>query len=445
MAGSSHTPVAPAPPPESAASATPGPTGAPPQVPAGSATPGPAGAPPLASLTESAAWRVATRSILFTFGLVFAIWLAVRLEQVIIQALLAVILAAGMTPIVDRLAHPKPLGIGERMWTPPRALVVLVLYLLLLLVVSLVIAIVVPPVVEDFEDLVRRLPRYGDAFEAWLESLVTRFPFLQAIQADRTLAEQLAASAGQLVTFAGQALVVVQVAVDVLAAALNGIFILILALYITVDRERIQRYLIGFLPADRQVQARSIASRIGDRLGGWLRGQVLLSAIIGALTFVGLTAIGIRYPVLLALVAAIGEAIPMIGPIISAIPAVIIAFFHSPLQGLLTLGLYIVIQQLENNLIVPKVMERAVALHPLAVMLALLAGAELLGVTGAILSLPVAAALAVVIDEIRRERQLMAERKEGTVGDQPVLLTAPKPTPTSSPQGPRGSKSRRRP
>jgi predicted PurR-regulated permease PerM len=94
----------------------------------------------------------------------------------------------------------------------------------------------------------------------------------------------------------------------------------------------------------------------------------------------------------------------MIGPIVSAIPAILIASFYSPVLGLLTLGLYILIQQLENHLIVPKVMERAVSLHPLAVLLALLAGSQLMGVTGAILSVPVAAAVAVIVDEIRRER-----------------------------------------
>ena len=122
-----------------------------------------------------------------------------------------------------------------------------------------------------------------------------------------------------------------------------------------------------------------------------------------------------RYAVLLALIAAVGEAIPLIGPIISAIPAVIVASFQSPLQGLLTLGLYILVQQLENNLIVPKVMERAVALHPLAVMLALLAGSELMGISGAILSVPVAAALSVLVREVRLGRREREERKQAVV------------------------------
>ncbi len=142
------------------------------------------------------------------------------------------------------------------------------------------------------------------------------------------------------------------------------------------------------------------------------------------MTFVGLSLIGVNYAVLLALIAAVGEAIPLIGPIISAVPAVIVAFFEFPLQGFLTLGLYILIQQLENNLIVPKVMERAVALHPLAVMVALLAGAELLGVTGAILSVPVAAAFSVVVQEARRLQRRRDQRKAGLLepGGAPAVV-----------------------
>jgi predicted PurR-regulated permease PerM len=118
--------------------------------------------------------------------------------------------------------------------------------------------------------------------------------------------------------------------------------------------------------------------------------------------------IGVRYAVLLSIIAALGEAVPTIGPIVSAVPAVAIAFFQSPLQGFLTLGMYVIIQQLENSVIVPKVMERAVALHPLAVLVAILVGAELLGVIGAVLSVPVAAAILVIVEEVRRERNSAA-------------------------------------
>jgi predicted PurR-regulated permease PerM len=367
---------------------------------------------PPGGLTEGAAWRAAARTVLFTFGLLCATWLVAQLKAVVIQVLLAVILAAGMTPLVDHLARRQWLGIGRWSWTPPRALVVLLLYLLLLGAIGLAGALLVPPLVAEVEDLVQRLPQFRTDFQAWVAALPQRYPFLPSLDLGPGLAEQLGTVAARFSGLLGQALVVARVVLGVVAGAVSSVFILVLALYLTADGARIQRYAIGFFPAEHRAQAERLTARIGERLGGWVRGQLHLGAIIGAVTLVGLTLIGVRYAVLLALIAAVGEAVPLVGPVFSAIPAVIVAFTQSPLQGVLTLGLYVVVQQLENHVVVPKVMQRAVALHPLAVMVALLAGAELLGVTGAILSLPVAAALAVVVDELWLERQRAGGRQQ---------------------------------
>jgi predicted PurR-regulated permease PerM len=357
--------------------------------------------PPPAGLTESAAWRVASRTVVFVIGLLVLLWVVIQLRAVLVQVLLAVILAAGMAPLVDRLTLSE--DAKRWRWRPPRALVVLVLYIILLALLSLLGMLVFPPLFREVEELARHTPEYAIELQAWLESAPSTYPWLPSDLA-QTVAQQVRGLTGQLFGLISQALVVFRVALGVLSGTLNGIFTLILALYITADSRRILNYLLAFLPRARREQAERVASHIGLRLGGWVRGQLLLSAIIGLLTLVGLSVIGVRYAVLLALIAAIGEAVPMVGPIFSAIPAVIIAFTHSPQQGFMTLGLYVLIQQLENNLIVPKVMGRAVELHALAVMLALLAGSELMGVTGAILSVPVTAALSVVVDELRRER-----------------------------------------
>lgn len=353
-------------------------------------------------LDEGALWRVASRTVLFTLGLLLLGWLLVELRAVVVQVLLAIILAAGMAPLVDRLTEPDPL---RKHWRPPRALVVLLLYLLLVLILLLLGSLVLPPLFRELEDLARRLPIYADSIQSWLLSLPERYPFLPAVDVTATLGQQLETLASQLIGLLSQAIVVVQVALGIVGGAFNAVFTLILALYMTADSRRIMRYLISFLPVDRHAQAERVVWRIGQRLGGWVRGQLLLSAIIGLLTLIGLSVIGVRYAVLLALIAAVGEAIPMVGPIISAVPAVVIAFIYSPVQGLLTLGLYVLVQQLENHLIVPRVMSRAVSLHPLAVLLALLAGGELMGIAGAILAVPITAALAVIVDEIRHERR----------------------------------------
>jgi predicted PurR-regulated permease PerM len=182
------------------------------------------------------------------------------------------------------------------------------------------------------------------------------------------------------------------------------LFSLILALYMTIDGERIRRYLIGFLPSDRLDQALLITERIGVRLGAWARGEALLGVIIGGMTWLGATILGLPYAGALALVAGVGELVPNLGPIIAAVPLIAVGLLVSPTHGLLALVLAVVIQQLENNLIVPRVMSRAVDLHPVAVMLSILAGNELMGIPGALLAVPVVASLSVIVDEIQRER-----------------------------------------
>src|SRR5262249_24886232 len=151
----------------------------------------------------------------------------------------------------------------------------------------------------------------------------------------------------------------------------------------------------------RVVQARRVSDAIGERMGGWLLGQVALSSSIGLASFVALEVIGVDNALLLAVVAAVAELIPIIGPWIAALPAVAVAFAQEPLKALLTVIAYVLIQQVESNLLAPRIMGRAVRLHPLAVILALLAGASLFGIVGALVAVPVASAVSVVLDEVR--------------------------------------------
>ena len=348
----------------------------------------------------NAVWGAAWRTVALIVAIVAGVWLAVALQAIVVQVLLATIIAAGMTPLVDRVASSEEAR-PRRGWRPPRALAVLAIYAAMLGLLVLVITIVVPPAARDVRDLVPRLPGIGRQWVTATIAVLETVPFLAGVDIAQSLGQLVDQLLQQVANLVGQALKVVQFAVSFLTTALDSVFVLILALYLTADATRIRSWAIGFVPPSRRPRASRIAGHVGTRLGGWLRGQLLLSAIIGVVVLVGLLALGVPYAVLLALVAAVGEAVPMVGPILSAIPAVLVGLTQSPTTGLLVLALYVVVQQLENHLIVPKVMERAVEIHPLAIMLALLAGSQLMGITGAILSVPVAAAFAVILDEFR--------------------------------------------
>jgi predicted PurR-regulated permease PerM len=337
-------------------------------------------------------WRLAVRIILLVTAIVLGLWLVVTLRQVLVQVLLAIILAAGLTPLVDWLASR---GL-------PRGLAVLLIYLALILLLIGLGVLVVPPIVDEIERLALTAPHYGDLVVDRLRELREQYPFIPPL--DEQVLQQLRGLGSQLGLVASQALSVARVALGIFSGLFNAILVLILTLYLVVFGQTIRAYLLSFVAPARRPWLVEVTDRMGRRMGGWLLGQLALSLTIGVVSYVGLSVLGVRYALFLAVVAAIGEAVPNIGPILSTIPAVLVALTHSPLLALATLGLYVGIQQLENNLLVPKIMERAVELHPFATIIALLVGVELLGVVGAIISVPVTAALAVALDEVRWAR-----------------------------------------
>jgi predicted PurR-regulated permease PerM len=368
-----------------------------------------------AGVSESVAWRVLSRTVLFTIALLIALWLLIQLNAVIVRLVLAVILAAGMKPLVDRLTSYELRRQGW--WTPPRGLVVLVVYVMTIVLVVVASSLILQVVVVEVSNLVNGLPVYAPRMVVWVNGLIDLVPGGRDMLEGFDIGAQFSSLVERLLSVFAQAVYVLQYVLGLVSGLLDVLMILLLALYITTDGPRIGRYLLAFLPADRHEQAARITSRIFVRLGGWVSGQLTLCVIIGVMAWLGLTVIGVPYAVVLGLVAGILEAVPNIGPIIAAVPAVLVAALYSPLQAVLVLLLYVVIQQLENYVVVPRVMSRAVELHPLAVLLALMVGGELMGVLGAVLAVPVTAAISVIVDEIRTERLAPPIHPEDVVSD----------------------------
>ncbi len=337
-------------------------------------------------------WRLALRIVLLTTAVVVGLWLVVMLSGVLLRLLAAVILATGLAPLVRQLHR---LGL-------PRGAAVLLIYLAFILAVVGFLVLVVPPLVQQTAELVRDAPQYGARIQQTLLDLRKRFPFLPPL--DQQLAQQVTGLGEQIGAVLTQAFVVLEFALGVFSGLVSAVLVLLITLYLIVDGARIREYFLSFVAPARRERLRRVTDRIGERMGGWLIGQVELSLVIGVVVYLGLTVLGVQGALLLAVVAAVGEAIPIVGPVLSAIPAVIVALTQSPLLALATAIMYLVVQQLENNLLVPKIMERAVAIHPLAVIIALIIGGELLGIGGALVAVPVAAALAVILDELRWER-----------------------------------------
>ena len=346
-------------------------------------------------LTERQIIRVVVRSFLAIALLMLIGWFAWTVRSVLVLILLAVVLATGLGPVVDVLTGANPPRTRFRM---ARSVATLLIYLVLILALTLLVVGFVPAVANQAESLVVDLPIYYSQLLDTARYLGQTYPFLANL--DQQLSASLNEIAGNASAIFGRAGSVLRLIGTLLSGLLSIIFLLVLTYYLIQEGDRVRGWLIWLLPEDSRALASSVAVRAQARIGSWLVGQFALSLIIGSMSFVGLSIIGVPYALLLAAIAAIGEVIPIIGPIIAAVPAIIIALFVSPLTGLLTLGLAILVQQLENNLIVPQVMRRAVDLSPVVVLAAIMIGSEALGVVGAILALPVAATISIVVDEL---------------------------------------------
>ena len=337
-------------------------------------------------------WATPVRLVVAAVGALVALWLVVELRDLLFQVLIATILAAGISPLTVRLTR---VGL-------PRGVSVLLIYVLAILAIGGLGVLLVPPVVSQVQSLVVQAPNFGAQFVRSLDDLQRQFPFLPPLgPALQSQVQQLGNQAGAI--FA-QALNLIGVALGVFGGLLTLLLTLLITFYLVVDGERVRAYLLSFLPASRLAEARRVTDAIGARMGGWLLGQIVLSTAIGLASAIALLIIGIPNALLLAVVAAVAELVPIVGPWIAAIPAVVVAFTQDPLKALFTIIAYVIIQQLESNLLAPRIMGRAVRLHPLAVILALLAGAGLFGIVGALVAVPVASAIAVLLDEVRKGR-----------------------------------------
>ena len=176
-----------------------------------------------------------------------------------------------------------------------------------------------------------------------------------------------------------------------------------------VERPRIQRYVLAFLPAEQRAGARSAWNDVELRLGLWVRGQLTLMATMGVMTGIAYTLLGVPGALLLALIAAITEAIPIVGPLLGAIPAVLVAATVSPELALIVAGIYVVLQFVEGNVLVPIVMRNAVGISPLLILVSLLIGAAAGGFVGAFLAVPVAASLEIVLQRLQAREEPVAQ------------------------------------
>ncbi len=326
---------------------------------------------------DSLTIHISTLSLIKILAVALMIAFLYLVWDIIVLLFVSLVFAATLSPSIDWLEKKKI----------PRAAGIMLIYVGALFILSLVIVLIIPPITSQVDQLATTFPIYYEKFIQLFGDLQLKSDFAQSFQ-------QSLNSFGQ--TLSGYTGGVVTTVSGIFGGLTTFFLVLVLTFYFSVKKDGLKHFLRSVTPASHQKYTENMFIRIQDKLGLWLRGQLMLSGIIFVVTWIGLMILGVKYALVLALIAGITEVIPFIGPVIGAIPAVILAFFQAPIMALFVLILYLVIQQLEGNIIVPKVMQKTVGLNPIVVIVVILLGAKIAGVLGAVLSLPVTLAIMVV-------------------------------------------------
>ena len=315
--------------------------------------------------------------------------------RVILLVFVAVLLASALEPMLGWLRARLPVL--------SRAGTIIIVYVGFFLTVIAIAFVLVPAAIGQAERILADLPPFFAQARAWAEdirpaALSTSLTALIDSVAS-TLKPPEAPNPDDVVEVG----TTVAELVATLATLLTIVFLWL------VERPRLQRYVLAFLPQEARAGSRSVWNDVEIRLGLWVRGQLTLMAAMGVMMGVAYTLLGVPGALLLAVIAALTEAIPIIGPLLGAVPAVLVAATVSPELALIVAGLYVIIQFVEGNILVPIVMRHAVGISPLLVLVSILIGAAAGGFIGALLAVPIAASAEIVLQRLQAREEPVAQ------------------------------------
>lgn len=323
--------------------------------------------------------------IILIFILFYVLFL---IKDVLALLFIALILASAIDPMVDWLQARKiPRGVG-----------VLLIYFILLLSIISVVTLIVPPIVEQSRELTDNLPAITTKIFSLFNVVRDFFVHLGFID---NIDNSLASIGNNLPQAAGGVFSTVR---DMIMGIFSFFVVLVITFYMVVEEKAMKKIIWSIAPPRYHVYIMGLVNRMQQKIGLWLRGQLILSFIIFILSFLALSILGVKYALVLAMIAGLTEFIPYFGPILASVPGIFLALTQSWMLGLIVAIMYYIVQWTENNIIVPKLMQKVVGLNPIVIIAALLIGLELGGVPGIILSIPVTTALNVFLFDIFENR-----------------------------------------
>ena len=341
-----------------------------------------------------------TKVVVITILLIGLSLLLFQIRDVLMLFFVSALFAAALDPTVDKL---------EQKYRIPRSLSAIVIFLIIIAIISVFVGTMVPVVAQQLFEVSKNagvligniaqgninLPSYLE----WLNPLIKDlFAGSDTEQFTRLIQNSLLQFGEGLRSLAGNAFALIK---GISNGLLNALFVLFFTYFMIVDEKEIDDFILKLFP-DKYGEYITVKTKtIKTKVGLWLRGVIILMVLVGLLTYIGLKAIGIEYAFTLALFAALTEVIPVIGPIIAWVATIpIAANADQPVTALIWVTIiYFAIQRVETHLLVPAVMKQATGLHPIVVLLAMMIGFKLMGILGAVISVPVSAILAIFVND----------------------------------------------
>lgn len=342
---------------------------------------------------------ISVGTIVKAIAVVLGFWVLYMLRDLVLVVITAVIAASSVEPMVKFLGRHRI----------PRIPAVLTVYLSLAgLFVGMFYAFV-PPLLGDFADFAQKLPAIATEISTDVFGKNT-----ELFKKSKTLITQVTeeVSPEELFTAISDASEFSQGAMGTISILFGGIFsfilIVVLSFYFAMQERGIQNFIKIVIPFGREEYAIDLWERSKQKIGKWMQGQLLLGILIFVLVYLGLTIFAIPYALTLALIAGILEIIPVFGPILSALPAVALAFSTGGTTlALIITAFYVLVQQFESHLIYPLVVRKVVGVPPILVILSLVIGFDLAGILGVLIAVPVAAAVMELVEDIEKKKGMV--------------------------------------
>lgn len=333
--------------------------------------------------------NISTMTIVKIFLFFLLLYFLYLIKDILAVLFVALIISSAVDPSVDWMQRKKI----------PRALGILFIYAAFFIVFSFAVYMIIPPIIEEAGELASNFPRI-------LDKIISSFATIKGYALEHGILDNIKNNFGSissnLQTAAGG---VFSTVTGIFGGIFSFVLVLVLTFYMVVEEDAIKKLIFSLAPSAHQTYVMQLMNRMQKKMGLWLRGQLILSFIIFLLAYIALLSLKVKYALVLALFAGLTEFIPYLGPMLGAIPAVFIAFTQDPIKAVFVVISFYVIQLLENNYIVPKVMRKVVGLNPIISISVLMIGFKVAGVVGAILSIPVATAISVFVRDIFKSKE----------------------------------------